>query len=234
MSKKVSAEDYSEEIADRMVARYDSGIRAMKLKLVGNLLANIKGRKVLDIGAGIGNISSMCCDLGAEVVATDYSPSMIMKIRERHRGRFGVLACEANSLPFCSNHFDVVLLLDVIEHLYKVEETISEIRRVMKPGGKFIITTPKRGFSVDNFHRIIKKELYLRIKKPFEFEVHLFKPQELINILRDGGFELISFDTFLNSASYRTRERVVEKLMSGRLKRFKWGSAIYEFRKEND
>lgn len=47
-----------------------------------------------------------------------------------------------NRLPFNDNTFDIVTMLDVLEHIYKQETVLKEINRILKPGGKFIITVP--------------------------------------------------------------------------------------------
>jgi ubiquinone/menaquinone biosynthesis C-methylase UbiE len=45
-------------------------------------------------------------------------------------------------LPFPDNYFDIVVMIDVVEHLYDPDYAISEVRRVLRPGGFIVISTP--------------------------------------------------------------------------------------------
>lgn len=45
-------------------------------------------------------------------------------------------------IPFDNNHFDSVLCTEVLEHVFNIDETLTEINRVLKPGGKILITIP--------------------------------------------------------------------------------------------
>jgi malonyl-CoA O-methyltransferase len=228
MNRKVNAKDYSKELAERFAARYDSGARTIKTELVRELLGNISNKKVLDVGAGIGFFSNMCCDLGAVVVAVDFSSEMIKKIKKRYGNKFLAQKCKAHQLPFHNDRFDIVLLLDVIEHLYKVQLTLTEIRRVLKPEGKLIITTPSTGYSIDNFLRIILGKFSWR-KKPFSFEVHTFSQEELVSLMKARGFHLTYFETFPNRASYGIVGRVMELLRKKILTNLRWSSSISSY-----
>jgi ubiquinone/menaquinone biosynthesis C-methylase UbiE len=57
-------------------------------------------------------------------------------------------------LPFCDNEFDLLWCSEVIEHLLDPAFTIQEFKRVLKPGGKLLMTTPNQDFWV---FRLIKK-----------------------------------------------------------------------------
>ena len=54
-----------------------------------------------------------------------------------------IINCSVENMPFDDNKFDVVLYLDVIEHVNDDKKSISEAYRVLKPGGTLIISTPK-------------------------------------------------------------------------------------------
>ena len=88
----------------------------------------------LDLSAGDGLSSRMLAERGWRVVSTEY--------RTRKRGWVAVNL--DNDLPFRSARFDLVMMLEVIEHLADIPHMIGEIARVMRPGGVAIVTTPNR------------------------------------------------------------------------------------------
>jgi SAM-dependent methyltransferase len=88
----------------------------------------------LDLSAGNGLSTRMLAERGWRVVSTEY--------RTRNRGWVAVNL--NNDLPFRTAQFDLVLLLEVIEHLADIPHMLDEIARVTKPGGIAIVTTPNR------------------------------------------------------------------------------------------
>ncbi|MEM3374122.1 MAG: class I SAM-dependent methyltransferase [Candidatus Woesearchaeota archaeon] len=97
-----------------------------------------KGHRLLDVGAGTGIYSKLAKKIGYEVYAIDYNPE-ICKFKE-----IKILFCDLNTqkLPFLDNYFDVVIMTEVIEHLYNTGFILSEINRVLKEKGILYLTTP--------------------------------------------------------------------------------------------
>jgi len=88
----------------------------------------------LDLSAGDGLSSRLLAERGWRVVSTEY--------RTRKPGWVAVNL--NNDLPFRTGRFDLVMMLEVIEHLADIPHILVEIARVMRPGGIAIITTPNR------------------------------------------------------------------------------------------
>lgn len=110
----------------------------------------VAGRSVLDAGCGVGYGST---DLATEpppwYVGLDRSVDAIRVARGRYRAlgrRF--LVADVSALPFKDDQFDVVLSFEVVEHLGTVDLYLRELRRVLRPGGTCVVSTPnKRWFS---------------------------------------------------------------------------------------
>src|SRR6202050_3557972 len=85
----------------------------------------------LDLSAGDGLSSRLLAERGWRVVSTEY--------RTRNPGWVAVNL--DNDLPFRSASFDLVLMLEVIEHLADIPHILAEIARVMRPGGVAVLTT---------------------------------------------------------------------------------------------
>src|SRR5258707_11677488 len=88
----------------------------------------------LDLSAGDGLSSRLLAERGWRVLSTEY--------RTRKPGWIAVNL--NHDLPFSSASFDLVMLLEVIEHLADIPHMLGEIARVMRPGGVAIVTTPNR------------------------------------------------------------------------------------------
>src|SRR5690606_8167533 len=108
------------------------------------------GMKILDVGCGRGEILRHAAQLGADAFGIDYaevavnmSRQVIEPIHGITPGKVGVGQADAKKLPFPDGVFDRVLMFDVVEHLHpwELHEAMLEVRRVLKPDGRFIIHT---------------------------------------------------------------------------------------------
>lgn len=96
------------------------------------------GRKVLDIGGGAGNMAHHLAHYGRVIgIDTNGRPLAVAEARGLE-----VLQSTGDLLPFAENTFDLVALLDTVEHIPDEIGVFEECRRVLKPGGKLIITVP--------------------------------------------------------------------------------------------
>lgn len=100
-----------------------------------------RGKKVLEIGCGIGTDLARFAAGGADVTALDLSGSAIELARKNFslRGLAGAIA-EGNGedLPFDDDHFDMVFAHGVLQYTEDTQKMVDEARRVLKPGGLFI------------------------------------------------------------------------------------------------
>lgn len=124
--------------------------------------------KVLEVGCGDGALSGLIfkkfhCDLtGIEPSPEGIQFSKEMFRKHKFKGTFE--QSEGYSFDFTDNHFDHIVLADVIEHLQYPDLMLQEVKRLLKPGGHLVITTPVRTSEhpEDKMH------------------VHEFYPEELI------------------------------------------------------
>jgi len=123
-------------------ARYD-----WILKTAGD----VRGKKVLDAGCGGGSLSYLLAKAGASVVGVEYDERGVAFARgnlasadPHKRLSYEFMQGSVYELPFPDTSFDLVVSCEVIEHLDKPEKMLSEIKRVLKLGGKVILTTPYR------------------------------------------------------------------------------------------
>jgi SAM-dependent methyltransferase len=97
-----------------------------------------KIRKILDIGSGAGNMAHHLAQYG-QVFGLDYNPRPLPVAQQRG---LPVMQGGGNELPFLANTFDLLALLDTVEHIPDELGVLYECQRVLKPGGKLIVTVP--------------------------------------------------------------------------------------------
>lgn len=111
------------------------------------------GERLLDMGCGGGRHAFAGLRRGATVVALDYSEGDLKDLRgvvgamleadEVPPGtEWGTVNGDALHLPFADGSFDVIVASEVLEHLWATEWAMSELVRVLRPGGRIAVTVP--------------------------------------------------------------------------------------------
>src|SRR4029453_16921229 len=95
-------------------------------------------RRVVDVGVGAGNMAHHLAHYG-EVVGID---SNLRPLTVAARRALDIGQALGTALPFADESFDLVALLDTVEHIPDELGVFEECRRVLKPGGKLLITVP--------------------------------------------------------------------------------------------
>jgi 2-polyprenyl-3-methyl-5-hydroxy-6-metoxy-1,4-benzoquinol methylase len=111
-------------------------------ELVKPRLGDIAGLRVLEIGCGRGAFAGYLADLGADVVAADFSPAAVALAGELLDGRGEARVEDIQQLPFADGAFDLVISLETLEHVPDPSRGLAELVRVTRPGGRLIVTTP--------------------------------------------------------------------------------------------
>lgn len=100
------------------------------------------------------------------------------------------LSGSAYSLPFGDSTFDLVVCSEVLEHLHEYRDAISEIYRVLKPGGKFLASVPAE------FPEKICWALSTEYQNQPGGHLRIFKRKNLINDVSQRGFNFIQSERF--------------------------------------
>jgi ubiquinone/menaquinone biosynthesis C-methylase UbiE len=107
-----------------------------------------RGSAVLDAGCGSGNLTRLLVEAGYQVEAIDSSKGMLERASSKCCGASCRLADLNGSLPFADQTFDAVTCSNVLYSLPDPERALVELERVLKPGGRLILTTPMPHFSM--------------------------------------------------------------------------------------
>lgn len=108
------------------------------------LAGNLKGLHVLEVGCGAGDFSIHLAQSGASVVGTDFSPTAVelaaaKAAAQKSEAQFQV--ADAQGLPFADASFDMILSCECLEHVPDPKAALAEMFRVLKPGGRLVLTT---------------------------------------------------------------------------------------------
>lgn len=155
------AEWWQREFTDGAASEYTE-------QIIPTVLQYLAGReRVLDVGAGEGQIARALAQAGAEVVGLDPTMAQIRTADERAGGPVYALGV-SDRLPVRSSSFDGAVVCLVYEHIDTLEESLAEVARVLRPGGRLVLIinhplfqTPNSGLIVD--HMIDPPETYWRV-----------------------------------------------------------------------
>ena len=154
----------------------------------------IKNPKILDIGCGTGKNIEVFSKIGP-TFGVDKSPEAIAYCRKRGLKTVTLGSVESTGLK--SNFFDVITLLDVLEHTDD-NETLKEIYRILRPGGLLIITVPafkflwskwdkvlqhKRRYSKKSLEKLLQSYQFAVEKMSYMFSF-LFIPVYLVRLIK--------------------------------------------------
>ena len=112
-------------------------------------LGKIRSKKLLDVGCEAGYITIQLAQKGALVTGIDLIEEPINQLRrdlsfqpKKIKQRVRLQVADATKLPFPTNSFDIILATEVIEHITHLDRFVSGAARVLKPGGRLLVSFP--------------------------------------------------------------------------------------------
>ncbi len=104
-------------------------------------------KRILDVGCGLGYGSQELARAANRVVAIDLAPDAVRAASFGYpAANLHYAAASATALPFADAAFDLITAFEVIEHLEEWPALLGEARRLLAPGGQFIVSTPNRDY----------------------------------------------------------------------------------------
>jgi SAM-dependent methyltransferase len=177
----------------------------------GNLEANLTfleraglpkpGQRVLEIGSGRGTLLHELCARGIVAVGVEVSPDRIAEAI----ARFGPVPIRQTTdirLPFPDDTFDIALSFDVFEHIADSDAHLAEVRRVLKPGGWYLLQTPNKWSNT--IFETIRWRSFTRWRAD---HCALHTPGQLERRFRRHGFETTFADVPVVTPFFRQKVR---------------------------
>lgn len=114
-----------------------------RLEAMGSLGA-LTGRRLLDVGCATGEYTDVMAPGFEQVDAIDIELDRLAVYAQDHPANVTLHTQSVTVLEFADDSFDVVTLIEVLEHLPDTAAALAEIERVLRPGGHLLLTTPNR------------------------------------------------------------------------------------------
>lgn len=144
----------------------------------------VKNKVVLDIASGEGYGSYILSKYASKVIGVDIDKEAVIEAKKKYlNDNLNFTVGSADNIPVDSSSIDVVVSFETIEHHDKHDEMLMEIKRILKPDGILIMSSPDKEYYTDKIGQLNKfhvKELYLKefkvlINKYFKFSTFYFQ-----------------------------------------------------------
>lgn len=172
---------------------------AQEGRFIRRLLGDLEGRRLLDVGCGLGEASVYFALEGAEVTACDLSPGML-RAAEALAARCGTSLetreCPADDLRAADDSFDVVYAGNLLHHMPDAGSVLGEFRRVVRPGGIVVTWDPLAYNPVIDLYRRMATEVRTEDEAPLRFSV-LDEYGQHFHRVRHREFWLTSLSIFV-------------------------------------
>jgi ubiquinone/menaquinone biosynthesis C-methylase UbiE len=174
------------------------------------------GLRVLDVGCGWAYGTHWARTLGCRACGIDLAPDQVAWARAALEDgtRLELVQADAKALPFAARSFDRVFSVETLEHVFRPDRpaVYAELARVLKPGGKLVLSTPNYSSPIEAVKRLAVRWPVLRRRlpsscfaeaeddpvsyHPYRYH-HPLRSAELVRGLVRAGFEVLGTRRFL-------------------------------------
>jgi len=176
-----------------------SKLNPLRFQYFDREISDWNSLSVLDVGCGGGYTCEFLAQRGAQVTGIDQSAACIYAAKD-HAEMMGLPIHYhigvGENLPFERDRFDVVICVDVLEHVESPADTIAEISRVLKPGGLFCFDTINRTRQSRWLLIWLLEDLLRLIPRGVHDWQKFVPPEELHGWLQQTGFSAIATQGF--------------------------------------
>jgi ubiquinone/menaquinone biosynthesis C-methylase UbiE len=172
--------DYYEDLWEGLAGELEPPLLGPRLAFLRDEVR--PGDQALDLGCGAGDFTAALVEAGAQTTGADVAEAALARARAAHPELDFRLVPIDGPLPFADNEFDLVWASEVIEHVADTARWLSEVRRVLAPRGRLLITTPSHG------RLLLAVGGIERYSEPLGDHLHLYSKRSLRSLLEEFGF----------------------------------------------
>ena len=169
-------------------------------------LGDIRGKRVLDMGCGMGEAAVYFAKQGAKVTAADLSGGMLLvaeRLASRHKVAIETIKCPAGDTALPDGAFDIVYAGNLLHHV-EIEPTLNEARRILADGGMAVFWDPLRHNPLINVYRRMAADVRTEDEHPLAMrELDIFR-----RVFRTVRFDCFWFFTLWIFLRFYLIERV--------------------------
>lgn len=134
---------------------------------------------VADLGCGPGVFTRYLCTHAKQVWAADIDTASLARVRGRHQKEenLAFVVMDAEHLPFCDGRVNTVLFLEVLEHVPDDAAALCEVRRILAPGGRLVLSVPVPPGEVDE-------------DEPWGHKREGYQLEDIVSLLQSTGFQV--------------------------------------------
>lgn len=171
-----------------------------KFSKIENFLPNLGGDEIfLDIGCGHGGVSSELIKKGFKVVGIEINQDAIKSLQQKG---FTVFQKDISKPLEIDEKFDIVMILDVLEHLFDPYSLLKEAKKITKRGGIIIVTIPLYFDIVDRFKILFTgniismdnlcygEENYKKFRSYNYDHIRFFRPKDIMEMGESLGMKI--------------------------------------------
>ncbi len=172
---------------------------ALENRFIVRQMGELRGRRLLDVGCGLGESSVYFALRGAAVTATDISPGMIdvaTRLARRHGVALDGLVGAGEELRLPHDHFDLAYVANTLHHVADRDQLLRQLQQALKPGGRVFFWDPLAYNPVINVYRRMATAVRTADESPLTFADVRRVRHYFVNV-RHREFWLLSLALFL-------------------------------------
>jgi SAM-dependent methyltransferase len=159
----------STDLASILVKEAFEAPTAFENQFILRQMGSLKGKRLLDIGSGLGESSVYFALQGAQVTASDISPEMValsVRLGQHHGVELEGVVSTAEELGVPSGSYDFVYIANAIHHVHDRPRLFAQMQRTLKPGGRFFSIDPVAYNPLINYYRKLATKVRTEDESP--------------------------------------------------------------------